>query len=481
MFQFYQSAFAKALGWALIDSLWQMGLLWLMCLLVTGNGRKGSAAGRFRVALIFLFSGSFLFFLQLALNMDAGDHASWVLAFSSYLGSTLPANAESFAENLMPLLSLAYLVLFTLQIIRFLYPAIKGRPMAPLSNNDFTEILLMVEQVASRFGISKKVALRISDRVFSPFTRGVIRPLIFLPLSIVTHLNKPELETILAHEIFHIRRNDFLTNTFLIICDTIFFFNPFARILINTCKKEREHACDDLVLAAGYERRIYAQALLQLGKYSAGRHFYPMAAIAATGHSSHLLLQRINRIFQRKPVRDNVVRPAGLFLVWVGLTLICLSVPSAEKENAVSANAAGTTYRFATLEKQATETAHVQPFPTAVFTMDKAAAKESTRTVKSPVKALSGLKAKPRSPRSEQAVPVMAEPLPEPPVPPSPPTILYIKKSVKVPEFTIRFSTSDNQKQPASVLSKPYVPSSSFYYPDYSDTDSGKSKRIIHL
>ncbi|HMF73049.1 MAG TPA: hypothetical protein VK616_16335, partial [Flavitalea sp.] len=64
---------------------------------------------------------------------------------------------------------------------------------------------------------------------------------------------------------------------------------------------------------------------------------------------------------------------------------------------------------------------------------------------------------------------------------PSPPTILYIKKSVKVPEFTIRFSTSDNQKQPASVLSKPYVPSSSFYYPDYSDTDSGKSKRIIHL
>ena len=478
MLQFYQSAFAKALGWALIDSLWQMGLLWLLCLLVTGNGRKGSAAGRFRVALIFLFSGSFLFFLQLALNLDAGDHASWVLVFNSYFGTTLPPNAESFAENLMPLLSLAYLVLFTFQIIRFLYPAIKGRPMAPLSNNDFTEILLLVEQVASRFGVTKKIALRISDRVFSPFTRGVIRPLIFLPLSIVTHLNRPELETILAHEIFHIRRNDFLTNSFLIICDAIFFFNPFARVLINTCRKEREHACDDLVLAAGYQRRVYAQALLQLGKYSAGRHFYPMGAIAATGSSSQLLLQRINRIFQRKPVRDNMVRPAGLFLAWVGLALIGLSAPSVEKANAVSADADRTAFRFATLEKQVVETEHVQPVPAAVFTRDKTSSKE---TVKPPVKALSGLKAKPSSPRSEPTVPVMARPQPEPPLPPPPPTVLYIKKSVKVSEFTIRFSTPDNHKEPASVLSKPYVPSSSFYYPDYSNAGSGKSKRIVHL
>ncbi len=479
MFQFYQSAFAKALGWALIDSLWQMGLLWLMCLMVTGNGRKGSATGRFRVALVFLCSGSFLFFLQLALNLDAGDHASWVLAFSSYLGNTLPANAESFAENLMPMLSLAYLLLFTFQVFRFLYPAIKGRPMAPLSNNDFTEILSMVEQVASRFGISKKIALRISDRVFSPFTRGVIRPLIFLPLSIVTHLNRPELETILAHEIFHIKRNDFLTNTFLIICDAIFFFNPFARVLINTCRKEREHACDDLVLAAGYERRIYAQALLQLGKYSAGRHFYPMGAIAATGGSSQLLLQRINRIFQRKPVRNNLVRPAGLFFLWVGLTLFGLSVPSAEKENDVSANADKTAYRFARLEKQVVETTRVQPIPTVVFTKEKSAAKEIKGTVESPVKALPVLKAKPRSAGSEQAVLVIAKPLPEPPVPPSPPRVIYVKKNVKALEFTIRFSTPDNHKQPASVLSKPYVPSSSFYYPEYSNP--GARKRVIHL
>ncbi len=478
MYQFYQSAFAKALGWALIDSLWQMGLLWLLCSIVTGNGRKGSAAGRFRVALIILFSGSLLFFLQLALNLNAGDHASWVLVFGSYLGTNLPANAELFAENLMPLLSLAYLLLFAIQLIRFLYPAIKGRPMAPLSNDDFTEILSMVEQVASRVGISKKIALRISDRVFSPFTRGVIRPLIFLPLSIVTHLNRPELETILAHEIFHIRRNDFLTNTFLIICDAIFFFNPFARVLINVCRKEREHACDDLVLAAGYERQVYAQALLQLGKYSAGRNFYPKAAIAATGSSSQLLLQRINRIFQRKPVRDNMVTPATLFFVWIGLTVIGLSVPRAERENPMSANEDETMYRFAKMEKPGGEIAHPQPAPTADFPTDKPSAKKSSKIVNHSVKGLSVVKAKPRGPRSEPTVPVMAKPQPEPP---PPPMILYIKKSVKAPEFTILFSTPDIHKQPASVLSKPYVPASSFYYPDYSDTDSGKSKKIVHL
>ena len=185
--------------------------------------------------------------------------------------------------------------------------------MAALSNNDFTEILSMVAQVASKSGVSKKIALRISDRVFSPFTRGVIRPLIFLPLSIVTHLNRPELETILAHEIFHIQRNDFLTNTFLIICDAIFFFNPFARVLINTCRKEREHACDDLVVAAGYERPGLCPGPVAVGKYSAGRNFYPMGAIAATGSNSQLLLQRINRIFQRKPVRETWSGPRIFF------------------------------------------------------------------------------------------------------------------------------------------------------------------------
>src|SRR5688572_33202041 len=64
----YQSAFLKALGWALLNSLWQMALLWLVCMALTRNGKKLLSRQRHTIALLSLTGGSLWFLITLVIN-----------------------------------------------------------------------------------------------------------------------------------------------------------------------------------------------------------------------------------------------------------------------------------------------------------------------------------------------------------------------------------------------------------------------------
>src|SRR4029077_5084003 len=149
---------------------------------------------------------------------------------------------------------------------------------------------LFADNVSRQIGIHKKVAVWLSSVVDSPMTIGFLKPIILIPIATVNHLTTEQVETILLHELTHIKRNDYLVNFFVTISGIIFFFNPFAKLFIHTIKKEREHCCDDLVIQFQYNPHTYASALLSL---ESTRHRHQQLAMTAIGKSNKLLLERV--------------------------------------------------------------------------------------------------------------------------------------------------------------------------------------------
>ena len=150
------------------------------------------------------------------------------------------------------------------------------------------EILQLLNEMAERLRLRVPVSIRQSSMVAGPVVIGWLRPLILLPASVVTGLSSDQLAAVLAHELAHIHRRDYLFNLLQTLVETVFFYHPAVWWVSHRTRCHREDCCDDLALAAVAEPVTYASALLAL-------HEGPCAALtpAATGGK---LTQRIHRI-----------------------------------------------------------------------------------------------------------------------------------------------------------------------------------------
>jgi GWxTD domain-containing protein len=142
-----------------------------------------------------------------------------------------------------------------------------------------------------RLGIERAVKLLNSARVSSPIVIGWMRPAILLPLGCMSGLSQSQIEAILAHELAHIRRHDFLVNLMQSIVEALFFYHPAVWWVSSQLRREREHCCDDLAVEVTGDRLAYANALTQLEQRRCA--LMPKGAFAATGG---ILKKRIERL-----------------------------------------------------------------------------------------------------------------------------------------------------------------------------------------
>ncbi|AEV97550.1 hypothetical protein A4D02_30385 [Niastella koreensis] len=303
----YQSAFLKALGWALLNSLWQMALLWLVYVGLTMNGKKLLSRQRHALALLSLAGGSLWFLATLVINLYKAASGPQVITLyvaasdPAIANHTLPGIISHWFEPALPFLSLAYLAAAAFLFVRFY---VQYRHTQRLFNTGLqkadVEWRLFLKDAAQHLGIKKKVQIWLSSLVDTPVTLGIIKPVILLPVAAVNHLTLKQAEAIILHELNHIRRNDYLVNLLISCVDVILFFNPFARQLTSIIRKERENCCDDMVLQFCYEPHSYATALLKLEQSRATTN---ELALAATGKDKHFLLNRVKRILGSEPER----------------------------------------------------------------------------------------------------------------------------------------------------------------------------------
>ena len=175
-----------------------------------------------------------------------------------------------------------------------------------------------VSAVGAQLGVSATVDVRRSTRATVPMVLGSRRPLILLPVAAL-RLSAKELRAILAHEIGHVRRHDYLTNLIQLALDTLMFHHPAARWVSRQVRIEREYCCDDLAVRVTGDAPTYARALAALEDT---RTNCPLAVAAASG----TLLDRIQRIVQRPRHVLTPVRSAALLFVAVVVTAALLAL-----------------------------------------------------------------------------------------------------------------------------------------------------------
>ncbi len=174
----------------------------------------------------------------------------------------------------------------------------------------------LLERTAARLRLRTAVDVLQSTLVHAPVVLGYFRPAILLPVCVLTGLPAGQLESILAHELAHIRRHDYLVNLLQTVVETLFFYHPAVWWLSRQVRNERENCCDDVAMAAVGSRADYGRALLAIEELRAA----PTAlSLAARGGS---LLARIRRIAGCEPAPSVVGGGSVMGVVLVSIAIV---------------------------------------------------------------------------------------------------------------------------------------------------------------
>jgi beta-lactamase regulating signal transducer with metallopeptidase domain len=304
----------QSIGWAIANSFWQGGILWLLYRFIVTTDKKLPAFIKYNLGTTLLFTTLACFLISFFQNYQS------FLIGSSTDGSIyyIPNRALNLklAKNIFPYLSIIYLLLLGFYGIAFYKNLLsnsflqkKGLNKAPI---DFR---IFVEKTAFQLGINKKIKIWISSNVDVPSVTGFIKPIILFPAAMINQLTIAQAEAVLLHELAHIRRNDYFYNILQSTVELILFFNPFVHLLSKSVRKEREYCCDDWVMNFQFDRLAYAKALLLMEEQ---RNLLQSSFVVAATNGEKKLLNRIKRLFNQQPETDFT-----LFLK-IKLSVVCL-------------------------------------------------------------------------------------------------------------------------------------------------------------
>ncbi len=343
--------FIQATGWALLSSLWYSGIIALILVVYILLKPKGDARVRYLVflssmMLVFVLTG-FTFYTT---HFEYGAEFETMIPHSVEQslvprGATEVSsedkmsifNTMSYFDRHLPLFVVFWLLGVTMLIIRFLagiayIQRLKKYKVQTVS----ADWELRLEAMKERLGLSKSVRLSASSFVKTPITVGHLKPLILLPLGIFTGMPTEQLEAILAHELAHIHRRDYLFNMIQNMLDILFFFNPMMYWMSAMVRKERENCCDDMAVGLLGDNLSFAKALVSVQelKVSPAKGY----ALAFGAKKKHLL-NRVSRLLNDsvKVDQSSEKLSAACVLIVVGaLTLSVNSQANVKKNHTLS-------------------------------------------------------------------------------------------------------------------------------------------------
>lgn len=126
-------------------------------------------------------------------------------------------------------------------------------------------LLEAVEHCRSELEVRSGVGVAVSADVDSPILIGWLRPVIIVPEALERKLGPLRLESLVAHELAHVKRRDYPVNLLQTVIEKVFFFHPAARWLSREVRIAREHCCDDLAASASRGGALgYARSLARI-------------------------------------------------------------------------------------------------------------------------------------------------------------------------------------------------------------------------
>jgi beta-lactamase regulating signal transducer with metallopeptidase domain len=299
--------FCRALAAALLHFLWQGALVALLLAAANAALQKATARARYAAACAAL---AVMLLLPAAtvwrLSSTGAGPAPVLRAFQSARApATVPTSNPPSAMGPLataltprqltaaePWILLAWLAGVCVLSVRFLGGfAVAERLKRRHTSTAPPEWQRRMEEIACRLRVSGPVRLLESGVVRVPTAIGALRPVILLPAGIATGLSAAQLDSLLAHELAHIRRRDCLACLGQALAETLLFYHPAVWWVSHRIRVERELACDDLAVAATGDPAAYARALLELEER---RALVPSLVMAANGSR---LWDRVQRLF----------------------------------------------------------------------------------------------------------------------------------------------------------------------------------------
>ncbi len=367
--QWYSTEFIQVVGWTFVHSLWQGVLAAILALVVLGITRKSRPILRYNLlSLLFVFFIAgviYTFFVQ-----QHGIHRSEYVRISYFstgrsqaLSETIYylvleqtknyfTGFESFFNKNATLIIAIWFFIFCLNFIRlFSGVAYIHRIRHYKTNTASSQWKTCLEQFKGKMGIQKYVELMESAIVKVPLVVGFFNPLILLPIGLLANIPYHQVESILLHELAHIRRRDYLVNLLQNFVETIFFFNPGILWISCLLKKERESCCDEMAMKHLDSKSEYIEALVAFQDYSLG---VSGLAMAFPGNKNYLL-QRVKRIINNENKKLDSMQKTILFcciLAITGVFILSYQDTKAQKEVLHQINKSGNDQIGSTLDSR---------------------------------------------------------------------------------------------------------------------------------
>ncbi|MHC4127177.1 MAG: M56 family metallopeptidase, partial [Planctomycetota bacterium] len=280
-----------ALGWALVHFIWQGALMAAVLAAVLYGLRRRAANARYVACCV----GMGL--MALAPVATFGALLRWQAApVITAAPNLLPLEPGASATwnrlaEMLPQLTTLWIVGVCLLQLRFLFHWVNAQRIKARGGHRAPEpCLRCVADLRQRLGIRRTVRIFESGLAAVPMLIGWLRPVILVPAGALTGLSPHQLRAVLAHELAHVRRHDYLVNVLQAIFESLLFYHPAVWWLSHRLRVEREYCCDDIAVGVGGDALSYAQALSYLDTLR-GETYQP--ALASTGGT---LMNRIRRL-----------------------------------------------------------------------------------------------------------------------------------------------------------------------------------------
>ncbi|MBU2893578.1 M56 family metallopeptidase [Colwellia sp. D2M02] len=190
----------------------------------------------------------------------------------------------SLLAYVLPYLSLAWLAIILVLTVKLLIE-IRNVNLLPQHASKLPEKQLQRRfiELSQQVKLTRIPTLLISMKAEVPMAIGIFKPVVLIPVTMVTGLSPAQLEMLLLHELAHIRRHDYLVNFLQTIIELLFFFHPSVHWLAKNMRNEREYCSDDIAVKHCGDPIAYAHTLTDTATLCLHQHTIPNMAMAASG------------------------------------------------------------------------------------------------------------------------------------------------------------------------------------------------------
>ena len=340
IFQSIPESVVSALGWTLVHSVWQGTLIAIIAVAGFTVLNKRSASLRYNFGIILLslqLLTSIVTFFYYQLITPVKNLANNSLNSLSTPVRNIPLNWQKVDYNLS--MATKIQIWLNMHIYELVICWLIGAAFLMLrfaAGWIYTERLrssariVMDKEWRVRFGvltaklnISQSVEFRQTTKILTPMVIGAFKPVVLIPFGFLTGFSTSQIEAILAHELAHIRRNDYLVNMLQSFVEVVFFFHPALWWISEKVRTEREHCCDDIALTVCNDKMSLAKALVKVAEWQSAPHL-----AMAFASKKPLLLNRISRVLgiDSKPKRILVNWPVTLVFLslMVGFSMFAI-------------------------------------------------------------------------------------------------------------------------------------------------------------